>query len=109
MRSAASAAYLLTLLSLVGCGGELPDPIIDRAGVDEVQYNRDLAACHNERPAITVGAYITRCMTQRGYKVLYGHTYAHHHDLWAAGVAPRQYAARGVLKPIMATALSGED
>ncbi len=57
---------------LVGCDGPLPDPIIDRAGVDEVQYNRDLAACHIGRPVITAGSYVANCVTRKGYKVLYG-------------------------------------
>jgi hypothetical protein len=66
----------LTLASvalLTACGfSSPPGPVVDHTGIDEGAYSRDLAACYNERPFVTFGAYISRCLTQKGYKVLYG-------------------------------------
>lgn len=61
----------MLLIACAGCGAA-PTPIVDMTGVDQVAYNRDLAACvqENNSKALVLGNGVTRCMQAKGYKVL---------------------------------------
>jgi hypothetical protein len=64
---------VLSFVALAGCGGgPTPAPIVDMAGVDQTKYNRDLAACYDAAPAVSFGNPVSRCMSDKGYKVLVG-------------------------------------
>jgi hypothetical protein len=58
--------------TLIACGPP-HDPIVDLAGKDQVQYQRDLAACHIEAQSGGWGNVITKCMRRRGYTILVGY------------------------------------
>jgi hypothetical protein len=64
--------YLLfaCFLFLAGCGSAMP--VVDYAGKNPVQAQLDLTACKHEKDSqlFTAGAYISRCMEQKGYLVL---------------------------------------
>jgi hypothetical protein len=66
---------LLSTLLLAGCGGgwnRLDPPLIDMSGVDRAKYDQDLAYCTKLKAESTfVGnaQLISRCMTERGYRV----------------------------------------
>lgn len=66
MRYVSLACFVL----LTGCGSAMP--VLDYAGKNPVQAQLDLTACKHERDAqlFTAGAYISRCMEQKGYLVL---------------------------------------
>lgn len=57
----------------IGCG-PLPAPVVDMEGVDQVKYNRDLAACYEEkRLTIEMGNAVSNCMKAKGYTILVSH------------------------------------
>jgi hypothetical protein len=58
-------------LAVQGCS-PLQPPIVDHTGVDEAKYNQDLAWCYNNQPGVALGNPITKCMQDKGYKVLRG-------------------------------------
>ena len=61
----------LTCTMLQACAG-LPPPVVDMEGVNQTKYNRDLAACYEEKKsAFEMGNAITNCMKQKGYRILY--------------------------------------
>lgn len=68
--------YFLILLSigLAACGTSISGirPIIDLEGVNMVQHNRDLAACEDyvASQLISAGNGTSRCMSEKGYKIL---------------------------------------
>lgn len=55
---------------LVGGCYAPPAPVVDMAGVDPAQYNRDLAACMKDMPFVAAGNYKATCMAKKGYKIL---------------------------------------
>lgn len=57
---------------LAGCQAT-PAPIVDMQGVDQAQYNRDLAWCVNNQPAFAFGNPVTDCMRNKGYTILVGY------------------------------------
>ena len=60
-------------VGLTACGDPTP-PIVDMTGVDQGQYSRDLAYCTvRDRDTVVLGNRITRCMREKGYKILVGH------------------------------------
>jgi hypothetical protein len=61
---------LVMLIGLAACGGPVPEPIVDMTGVDQVQYNKDLADCYKSIPFIAAGNPVTSCMEEKGYKIL---------------------------------------
>jgi hypothetical protein len=61
------------LVILAGCGGPVPAPIVDMTGVDQAQYNLDLADCVKNQPAFALGNPVTRCMKAKGYRILVGY------------------------------------
>jgi hypothetical protein len=67
---------LIAALTLWGCAGAMPRPIVDLVGKDPVQANSDLADCENKQPVAFFGLngdgnfYLSRCMEGKGYKVL---------------------------------------
>jgi starvation-inducible outer membrane lipoprotein len=72
-------AFLLSALLLTGCATN-PPPIVDLAGKDPVQANRDMAECHS-RPYDHIkfigpdvikdrGFPESRCLESMGYNVL---------------------------------------
>lgn len=66
---------IVTGIAVLGIGcGPLPAPVADIEGVDQVKYNRDLAACYEEkRWATEMGNPIANCMKAKGYKILVTH------------------------------------
>jgi hypothetical protein len=50
----------------------VPQPIVDMTGVDQAQYNKDLAACYDAIPGFSFGNPVSKCMADKGYKVLVG-------------------------------------
>ncbi len=67
MRYVSLACFVL----LTGCGSSAL-PVVDYADKNPVQTQLDLTACKHERDSqfFTAGAYISRCMEQKGYLVL---------------------------------------
>lgn len=65
---ALSAPVVLTILA--GCVTKAEAPIVDMEGVDIVKYNRDLADCELSTPVVSLGSYLTKCMHEKGYKIL---------------------------------------
>lgn len=65
---ALSAPVVLTIIA--GCATKAQAPIVDMEGVDIVKYNRDLADCELNAPFISAGSHLTRCMHEKGYKIL---------------------------------------
>jgi hypothetical protein len=62
-----------TAMQTASCN-PLPAPVVDMEGVNPVTYNRDLAACYEEKKwAIEAGNAISNCMSAKGYKVLVSH------------------------------------
>jgi hypothetical protein len=68
----AASVYLAGCASAPTSGIETP--IVDMAGVDQVKYNQDLAACFEGRPFISVSGYMSDCMRGKGYRVLASYT-----------------------------------
>jgi hypothetical protein len=66
---------LAGLLILYGCGGPTPTPIVDMTGVDLAKYNFDEAACVKQEQVkvLVLGNGVTRCMKDKGYKILVGY------------------------------------
>ena len=64
------AAALVT----VGCA-PIPQPVVDLAGKDPVQANRDMASCVAEGSSkvIAFGNPVTKCMKAKGYTILVGY------------------------------------
>lgn len=68
-RLASILSLALIHLSLSACG--VPSPIVDMAGKDPVQYQRDLAACHAYADRVfSWGNPVAKCMEQKGYYIL---------------------------------------
>jgi len=67
-------SVVLTALALCACA-PTQTPIVDMAGVDLVSYNRDLAWCvqDNASKVLVLGNGVTRCMKDKGYKILVGY------------------------------------
>ena len=61
---------ILACLTLNGCGGPTPSPVVDMEGVDPVTYKHDLAECIKNQPVFAFGNPVTKCMRDKGYKVL---------------------------------------
>jgi len=60
-------------MQTVSCN-PLPAPVVDMEGVNPVTYNRDLAACYEEKKwAVEAGNAVSNCMRAKGYKVLVSH------------------------------------
>ena len=51
----------------------MPVPVVDMEGVDQIQYNRDLADRYDETPAFAFGNWLATCLESKGYTVLVGH------------------------------------
>ena len=68
----ATFGLIATAILLNGCQ-TAPVPVVDMAGVDTVQYNRDLADCYDETPAFAWGNWLATCLEGKGYTVLVGH------------------------------------
>ena len=64
---------LASLLITLGAGcSTAHDPIIDRSGVDDARYNRDLASCRQGAFPVGFSNPVASCMTAKGYTVLLG-------------------------------------
>lgn len=65
---------VLAAFTLAGCAGAPVPPVVDMAGVDPVQLNRDQADCEHQRmnTFFSVGPPLANCMRDKGYKVLIG-------------------------------------
>ena len=63
--------FLLVAVSLVlGACGDARQPIVDMAGRDPTQVNRDMAYCTvSTRDVPTFGNGITKCMKAKGYTI----------------------------------------
>jgi hypothetical protein len=65
---------LVTSVAVGGFGGCAPvpaqEPIIDKTGVDEGKYSRDLANCFMTMPVFALGNPLATCMREKGYMVL---------------------------------------
>jgi hypothetical protein len=68
--------YLILLLTipLAGCAfnNAYEPPVVDMRGVDQQKYANDLYECTQAKKGagfVTLGAPISRCLEQRGYKV----------------------------------------
>ena len=68
IRSLALAALLL----FAGCSS--PDPLIDRMGVSDAKYNKDLADCRGGSGWFSFRNPVADCMKGKGYKVLMGNS-----------------------------------
>jgi predicted metal-binding protein len=68
----ARIAILATFVACGGCTG-IQAPIVDMNGVDQARYNIDLSDCAKRASAmfISAGNPISRCMEERGYKILF--------------------------------------
>ena len=66
-------ATLVGALGLVGGCSLAGEPMVDRMGVSDAKYNRDLAAC-KQQTVVPVGFSnpVATCMTGKGYHVLMG-------------------------------------
>ena len=75
VRAVIVVGLLECCFALSGCGGPTPTPIVDMTGVDLAVYNRDLAGCVKQEAAklIVLGNGVTRCMMQKGYRILVGY------------------------------------
>lgn len=67
-------SVLVFFLLLAGCAGSthstLEPPTVDMRGVDAQRYADDLADCTAKAQGfVTFGAPISRCLTERGYRV----------------------------------------
>lgn len=69
-RLMAASAFGAALASCTPISGTRP--IIDLEGVDMVKHNRDLAACEDyvSSQLISPGNGVSRCMHEKGYKIL---------------------------------------
>ena len=62
-------AALAAIATLTGCAS--PDPLVDRRGVSDAQYNRDLAACKQSSGlSLPLSHPVNDCLKSKGYKVL---------------------------------------
>lgn len=66
MRLVGFAAFCLA----VGACSSIPAPVVDMEGVDQAQYNRDLAQCYENVGLIEAGNPVSQCMHNKGYTVL---------------------------------------
>ncbi len=65
-------AALMT--GVAACSGS-NEPLIDRTGVADDRYKRDLAACQQQSSPlsfVSLSNPVASCMTGKGYKVLMG-------------------------------------
>lgn len=70
-RAGAALIAVVMCIAAQACTG-LPPPVVDMEGVDQAKYNRDLAACYEEKKfAFEMGNPITNCIKKKGYKILY--------------------------------------
>jgi hypothetical protein len=58
-----------TAIGTVGCSA-VQEPIIDKTGVDNGHYSRDLAECFNTIPFFALGNPVAACMEGKGYRIL---------------------------------------
>lgn len=65
-----SAFVIAGALPIAGCGGPVLPPEVDMVGVDQAQYQKDLQACYRDMPGFAWGNPITKCMKEKGYKIL---------------------------------------
>jgi hypothetical protein len=72
MKFVSAASFLASKILLTGCQPTLA-PIVDMTGVDQAQYNRDLAKRVNHQPLFAFGNPVTQCMQKKGYKILVGY------------------------------------
>jgi hypothetical protein len=63
------ALSALVSVVIVGCG-PVPEPIIDKTGVDQGKYSRDLADCYWSMPFFALGNPLATCMHEKGYTIL---------------------------------------
>jgi hypothetical protein len=66
-------AFGVALCLALGACGATSTPIVDMTSVDQAKYNLDLADCVNHQPAFAFGNPVTRCMKDKGYKILVGY------------------------------------
>jgi hypothetical protein len=66
-----AVVIFMMLACAAGCS-PVPEPIVDKTGVDEGRYSRDLADCYQHMPSFAFGNPVTTCMRGKGYNVLYG-------------------------------------
>ena len=67
----------LAALALASAGCSSPDPLIDRMGVSDAKYNRDIAECRDQGSgwfSFGGGTSLSDCMKGKGYKVLMGNS-----------------------------------
>lgn len=65
--------FMVAALGLLDGCSFAGEPMVDRMGVDDARYNRDVAAC-KQQSAMPVGFSnpVATCMTGKGYRVLMG-------------------------------------
>ncbi len=67
-------ALIPALMGGLAACGKPNEPLIDRTGVDDARYQRDLATCQQPSPLsyVSLSNPVASCMTGKGYKVLMG-------------------------------------